>query len=572
MKGSPGVEFLGSAGTGLIAALVGGLVARSLKMPLLIGYLIAGIVVGPHTPGFTADKAVVSTIADLGVALLMFAVGVQFSLDELKHVKKAALIGGGVQLVGTISLGIALGMALGWGLYGGLFVGCALALSSTAVMLRLLDERGELGTTHGQIMLGILVVQDLSLVLMVTILPALASTSSLLPTLGIALLKAAGFLGATVVLALKVVPSMLDAIARTGSRELLLLASVCMCLGTGYLADIAGLGLPLGAFLAGVVLSESPYAHEVFSQVRPLRDVFSSLFFVSVGMLLDPAFVARNWMAVLAVVGVILIGKTLVTALPLRALGWTGTTSLRVALGLAQIGEFSFVLATLGEARELIPKEVSGVLLASALVTLLLAPWVYTSAAPLSRAGRHWPILGPWLRGGSGAVEVVPTDSHGPAPRVVVVGGGRVGRYVAEALQTHNIPHLVVEFDANSAARLREGGTQVLYGDATEEAVLRHARLKSADLVILALPEATSTLLALRHIRTLSPEAKVIVRVHRGDDIPVMRAAGASQVIHGEFEAGVEVIQQTLDHLELPMETVDVYLDAIRQHRYREVE
>jgi monovalent cation:H+ antiporter-2, CPA2 family len=388
MTGSPGVAFLGDVGVALSAALLGGLVARTLKLPVLIGYLVAGVLIGPHTPGLIADGVTVRTVADLGVALLMFAVGVQFSLEELHPIRRTAILGGMAQLLGTILLGLGLGSALGWGLYGGLFVGCALALSSTAVLLRLLEERGELGTKHGQLMLGLLVVQDLSLVLMVTLLPALATPVGLMSTLGLALLKAVAFLGVTVLLALYVVPKLLDRIAHTGSRELLLLASVCLCLGTGFLADRAGLGLPLGAFLAGIILSESPYAHEVFSQIRPLRDVFSSLFFVSVGMLLDPAFVARNLGAVLATVATILIGKTLLTALSLRWLGWSVQTALRVGLGLAQIGEFSFVLTTLGASRGLISPQISGVLLASALITLLLAPGVYASAAPLCRMAK----------------------------------------------------------------------------------------------------------------------------------------------------------------------------------------
>ena len=569
MTGSPGVAFLGDVGVALGAALLGGLIARTLKLPVLIGYLVAGVLVGPHTPGLIADEVTVRTVADLGVALLMFAVGVQFSLDELRPIRRTAILGGAAQLLGTILLGLGLGSALGWGLYGGLFVGCALALSSTAVLLRLLEERGELGTKHGQLMLGLLVVQDLSLVLMVTLLPALATPVGLAATLGLALLKAVAFLGVTVLLALYVVPKLLDRIAHTGSRELLLLASVCLCLGTGFLADRAGLGLPLGAFLAGIVLSESPYAHEVFSQIRPLRDVFSSLFFVSVGMLLDPAFVARNLGAVLATVATILIGKTLITTLSLRWLGWSGSTALRVGLGLAQIGEFSFVLATLGASRGLISPQISGVLLASALITLLLAPAVYASAAPLFRLGRHWPLLKRWLRTPGVATESLPQPTV-TSPRVVILGGGRVGRYIAEALRAHQVEHLVVEFDAAAAARLRDGGTPVLFGDATEEAVLRHAQLAHAERVILTLPEAASTELALKQLRPLAPNATLVARVQRGEDIPRMRAAGASQVIHGEFEAGVEVIRQTLSALQLPELHLEDYLNGIREQRYRE--
>lgn len=386
MTPSPGVAFLGDVGLALAAALLGGLVARALRLPTLIGYLLAGILVGPHTPGLIADEAVVHTVADLGVALLMFAVGMQFSLEALRPIRRTVLRGGTVQLFGMVLLGIGLSLTLGWGLYAGIFVGCALALSSTAVMLRLLDEQGELRTAHGQLLSGFLVFQDFSLVVMAVLLPALADLGAgsvaVLAGVGGALLKALLFLGGTLFLAQRVVPYLLERIAQTGSRELLLLASVCLCLGTGFVADRLGLGLPLGTFIAGLVLSSSPYAQAVLAQVRPLRDVFSSLFFVSVGMLLNPAFVLQQWGAVLATVLTIVVGKPLVVALSLMGRGESRQTTTRVALGLAQIGEFSFVLTSLGAARGLIREELSGILLASALLTLLLTPVLYRRNAP----------------------------------------------------------------------------------------------------------------------------------------------------------------------------------------------
>ena len=284
--------FLFNLGIALGAALLGGLLARLLRLPVLVGYLLAGIAVGPHTPGIIASAATVKVVAKLGVALLMFAVGVHFSLDELRAVRRTALLGGGVQIVATVLLGLALGMAFGWGTFGGLFFGCALALSSTAVMMKVLEERGEIGTAHGKVMLGILVVQDLALVAMVVLLPALAlfvqDGAGALSVVGWALLRAALFLAAVVLLATRAVPALLHLVARAGSREVFLLTVVSICLVTALAAEEAGLGIELGAFLAGIIVSETDYAHEVFAQVRPLRDVFDSLFFVSIGMLLDP--------------------------------------------------------------------------------------------------------------------------------------------------------------------------------------------------------------------------------------------------------------------------------------------
>jgi CPA2 family monovalent cation:H+ antiporter-2 len=581
VKGSPGVEFLGEVGLVLVAALVGGLIARALRLPVLVGYLLAGLVVGPHTPGFNADPKTVQTVADLGVALLMFAVGVQFSLEELNHVRRTALIGGGIQIGGMILLGLLLGLAFGWGVYGGLFLGCALSLSSTAVMLKILEEKGELGAAHGSVMLGILVVQDLSLVLMVVLLPAVATLSTngmaALASLGVALLKALAFLGGTVLLAMRGAPALLDRVARTGSRELFLLSVICLCLVAGFIADRMGLGMALGAFLAGIVVSESGFAHEVFSQVRPLRDVFASLFFVSVGMLLDPAFVVDHWLQVAAVVATILIGKTLLTMVTLHFLGWHGKTVLLVSLGLAQIGEFSFVLATMGTAKGLLGQEVAGDILASALITILLAPFVYGAASRLYQAAMGVPTLARLLNRVPQSDEVARTEGEGgadqddaAAARVVILGAGRVGRYVSDALRAKGVPHVILDYDANTAARLRDHGVQVVFGDATSETVLAQAHPERAELAVIALPDAAATEIALRLLKQMAPSLPVLVRVHRGVDIPRMRAAGADTVIHAEFEASTEMIRQGLEHLGFPDTEVGTYLDEVRQHRYRE--
>jgi CPA2 family monovalent cation:H+ antiporter-2 len=568
-----GIAFLREIGIVLAAALAGGLVARALRLPVLIGYLLAGIAVGPHTPGFIAEKATVATVADLGVALLMFAVGVQFSLDELTHVRRIALGGGAVQIGGTILLGLLLGLAFGWGVYGGLFLGCALALSSTAVMLKILEERGELGTSHGRAMLGILVVQDLSLVLMIVLLPALTSFQSeglrALSVLGIALLKALLFLLATVLMATRGAPALLHRVVHTGSRELFLLTVVCLCLVAAYAAEMMGLGLALGAFLAGIVVSESGYAHEVFGQVRPLRDVFASVFFVSVGMLLDPRFLLANFATVGAVVLTILIGKSLLTMGALLGLGAQGRVAVLTGVGLAQIGEFSFVLATVGSSRGLISAEIASVLLASALITILLAPFVFGAGDRLYRTAMTVPALRRLL---SRAPEA-PADEETPLaemPRVLVLGAGRVGRYVSNALQAHEIAQVVLDYDATASARLRELGVPVIYGDVTSGSVLEKAHPQSAALAVIALPEAATTEMALRLLKTYAPTLPVVVRVHRGDDIPRMRAAGADAVIHAEFEAGSAMIREGLEQLGISDTTIALYLAQVRQHRYRD--
>ncbi|MDX1933623.1 MAG: cation:proton antiporter [Capsulimonadales bacterium] len=576
MNGHSGTEFLTQIGIVLGAALLSGLAARALGLPVLIGYLLAGLLVGPHTPGVVADRAVLGTVADLGVALLMFTVGVRFSLQELNQVRRIALVGGTTQIAGTAVLGVLLGLLFGWGAYAGLFLGCALALSSTAVVLKILEERGEQGTTHGHILLGLLVVQDLSLVLMIVLLPALAALSTegvtALVDVGIALLKAALFLAGTILLATRGVPGLFDRVARTGSRELFLLTVVSLCLAASVAAERLGLGLLLGAFLAGIVVSESGFAQEVFTQVRPLRDVFAALFFVSVGMLLDPGFLAGNALPIGAVVLTILVGKTLVTVLPLRYLGLPGRTIVRTGLGLAQIGEFSFVLASVGAAGGLIAQEIGNIILSAALVTILLTPFVYGSADPVYQSLLRVPRLQRWLNGPTPTVERSdsPAAVCGPdASRVVILGAGRVGRYVSDALRAHDILHTVIDYDGNALERLRDNAATI-YGDATSEIVLEQTAPECAELAIIALPDADSTEIALRQIKRMAPSLPVVVRVHRGIDIPRMRKAGADTVIHAEFEAGTEMIRQGLDRLGIRDPEVDAYIGAVRERRYRE--
>jgi CPA2 family monovalent cation:H+ antiporter-2 len=567
--------FLEEVGIALAAALAGGLIARALRLPVLVGYLLAGAVVGPYTPGVFVSPQAVGMVAHLGAALLMFAVGVHLSLKELGAVRRVALLGGSAQILATILLGILIGRAFGWSFYVSLFLGCALSLSSTAVMMRILEERGELGTTPGKVMLGICIVQDLSLVLMVALLPALAylgaDGSEALTAVGIAVVRAGLFIGATLLLAMRVVPRVLHYVARTGSHELFLLVAVGICLWAALSAHFAGLSMELGAFLAGVVVSESEYAHTVLAQVRPLRDVFASLFFVSVGMLLNPAFIAQNWDAVIAVVLTIGIGKSLISALVIYALGCHGRTAIVAGLGLGQIGEFSFVLTTIGGSQGLIPASIASLILSAALVTILLTPFVYQTAGPLYARLNRISALSRWLNR-QGHVEPVPSTATATKPRVIVLGGGRVGGYVSDALRAKQVPHTVVEYDTTAAARLREHGVPVIYGDASSPTVLEKAHPEAAELAIVALPEEATTEMAIRALKQIAPNLTVVARVHTSAAIPAMHNVGADAVVQAEFEAGTEMIRQSLDRLGFADQEVDAYIEGLRQERYRKEE
>lgn len=565
-------HFLVNLGIALLAALVGGLVARLLRLPLLVGYLLAGVAVGPHTPGFFASEEAVHPVAKLGVALLMFAVGVQFHLKDLLALRRIALIGGGVQILATILLGWLVALALGWGHYGGVFLGCALALSSTAVMMRVLEARGELGTGHGAAMLALLVMQDLSVVLMATLLPSLATLTSQGPGaplgVGVSLLRALVLVVVTLLLAVRVVPAILDRVARMGSQELFLLVVVCLCLTAASLAQVAGLSLEIGAFLAGLVISESDYAHEAFSQVRPLRDLFASLFFVSIGMLLNPVFLAQHWPAVLAVVLAIVVGKGVIAALAIYALGFHGRTSLLAGLGLAQIGEFSFVLTSIGSERGLIPARISDVILSAALITILLAPFVFQAAGPLYARLNQVPALSRLLNRQRREDPQLAEDGH-PEARGLILGCGRVGRHVSDALRSMSIPHVVVDYDATVVARLRSLGVPVVYGDATSDVVLSNANPQGAELGVVALPEASMTQIAVTLLKRLNPDLPVVARVHRQADIARVREAGADAVFHAEFEAAMAVIRHVLVRLDRSHSEVDAYIEEARQAWYR---
>jgi CPA2 family monovalent cation:H+ antiporter-2 len=565
-------DFLTSLVQALFAALVGGWAARALRLPPLVGYLLAGVVVGPHTPGLYAHKELLNSVEKLGITLLMFAVGTHFSLRELLAAKRFALIGGGVQIAGTILLGLAIGIALGWGAYGGLFLGCALSLSSTAVTLRLLEERGELNSAHGALMLGVLVMQDLSVALMIALLPSLATLSSeggaAMTGVGIALLKAAGFIAAALLVAVRVVPYLLERVARTDSQELFLLVVMCVCLASAYLADRMGLSLEIGAFFAGIVISESEYAYQAFADVRPLRDVFAALFFVWAGMLLNVPFALARWPVVLTIVLGIVLGKSLITFLAMYALGAHGRAALLVGLGLAQIGEFSFVLTSIGSSRGLISETISNAILAAALVSLFLAPFLYAASGRIYAALNGVPLLSELLNRAPKSEPALQESDLADA-RVLILGGGRVGSAVSEALQAKEIPHIVADYSAKALESLREKGVRTIYGDASSEEILKKAASPSLELAVVALPETSVAQRAIRLLKRLDPQLPVIVRVHREGAMPVMRESGADDVYHAEFETAVGMIRSGLHRLGRSPAEIEDYVGELRRLRDR---
>lgn len=557
----------------LLAALVGGLTARLFRLPVMVGYLAAGIVVGPNTPGIFANQESMYAVAKLGAALLMFSVGVQLSIKDMNAIRATALGGGAIQIAGTIMLGVILGVVFGWGVYGGLFLGCAMSITSTTIMMRVLEERGEVGEAHNSVMLGISVVQDLSLVAMVALLPALAKLStegfSALNVVAISLIQAVVLVSVTLLLALRIVPYILEGVARAGIRELFVLMVVFLCLVAAYGAYLAGLSLEIGAFLAGMVISESRYAHEVLSQVRPLRDVFVSLFFVSVGMLLDPVFLMENIWVVLVVVAAILIGKGLISALAIYLYRWNGRTVIMGGMGLAQIGEFSFVLGVIGSERGLIPDEISGVILSAALITILVAPFFYGWALPLYKRLNTFPGVARMLNRYPEDISVLPND-NGPAARVIVLGSGRVGRHISDTLRTKGVSQIVVDYNTRVVEIRRAMGIPVIFGDASSDVVLSRTNPEQAELAVVTLPDPGATEAAIRRLKHLAPNLPVLTRVHRGADIPKVREAGANGVVHAEFEASMRLTRITMERLGYSRDEIDDHVRQLRMRRYRD--
>lgn len=537
-----GLELILDLALAIGLALVGGLVAQRLGLPVILGYLLAGVALSPLTPGPHIELERVRTLAELGVAFLMFALGAEFQLDDLRRVGPVGAVGGAIQVLLTIALGLLAAPLLGLETTGGLFLGALIALSSTAVAGKLLDARGELGALHGRIALAVLILQDLSVVPLMVLLPALAEpTETLVPTLALAVGRAALLLGATVILGTRLVPWLLEGIAATRSRELFLLAIVTLALGTALAAQALGLSLAFGAFLGGLIVSESDLSHHAVAEMLPLREVFATLFFVSVGLLVDLGFVLANAAAVLGVLGLVVLGKGLITTAVVVAFGYPGQVALRVGLALAQIGEFSFVLAQLGLARGLIDDRLSSLTLAGAVLSILVSPALFPAGPRLAALGQRLPVVGRWF-----AAPVQGEAEPTLRGHVVIAGFGRVGQELADALEQRGFQYLVVEYDPRRVAELRKRGAPVVYGDAANPAVLARAGLERARVLAVTLPDPVAAERAVRQGRALNRRLDIVARAHGRSTLRLLHAAGATEVVHPEFEASLEFIRHTL--------------------------
>lgn len=541
----------------VVAAFCSGLVMQRLGQPLILGYILVGVALGPHTGGVTVSSVhEIELLAEIGVALLLFALGLEFSLKDLKPVRKVALIGTPIQLGLTIALGFGIGKVLGWDWKTSVWLGALIALSSTMVILKTLMNQGWLGTLSSKVMIGMLIVQDLAVVPLMVVMPLLNDPALGIPALGVAILKAAGFLVAMVFLGTKLLPFLLAKIARVGSRELFLLAITAIGLGIGLLTHALGLSFAFGAFVAGMVLSESDYGHQALSDIIPVRDLFGLLFFASVGMLLDPTFLFENLGTVLFLVVATSLGKGLIFAALAYVFRYRNVIPLAVGLGLFQVGEFSFVLAKVGVSTQSITHELYSLVLSTAVLTMVLTPLLSGQTARLYALSRRL-FPGP-------PIDSVTPPEVGLSGHVVIAGGGHVGGHVASALKRRGLQFVVIELDQRRMEQNRAAGHTVVYGDASHEVVLHAAGLEDACLLLITTPSLVSTRTIAEHARRLNPDVDIVARGSDLESIASLRELKVFEVVLPELEASLEMVRQALLHLDVSVLDIRRDLETLR--------
>ncbi len=550
------------------AAFCGGLIARHFRLPPVVGYLLAGVVIGPFTPGFIGDVATINQLAELGVIFLLFGVGLHFSLRDLWAVKQIAIPGALGQMALATAAGFALTRLWGWSAAAGVVLGLAISIASTVVLLRGLMDQGLLNTRHGQAAVGWLVLEDLATVLILVLLPALSPVGqgNLWQTAGWALLKTGLFAGVMLLVGVRVIPWLLLRIAHTRSRELFIVAVVVIALGIALgAAQFFGVSLALGAFLAGVVISESAISHQVGAEVLPLRETFAVLFFVSIGMLVNPGYVFSHAGQVLALTALIVLGKPLLTLLLGLVVPASAQTMLVVAAGLSQIGEFSFIIGQAAVGLGLLTQNEYSLLLTGALLSILLNPLLFRAVSPAEAMLRRWPW---WWRHLDRAGPVPPPPSEALSEHVVLVGYGRVGQHLVRVLQHLAIPQLVVDMDVERVKHLEQQGIPTLLGDAADSEVLTHAHLERARALVVTVPEEAAAELIVATAHDLAPGVPIIARAETEAGVKRLAPLGAQEVIHPELEGGLAIVRQALVQLGFPEHAVDQYAEAVRLDRY----
>mgnify|MGYP001108267647 CR=1 FL=1 len=531
------------------AALGGGLIARLLKQPALIGYLVAGIVIGPYVLGLVQSTENIQILATIGVVLLLFTLGIEFSFHELKRIRNVAIFGGIGQIVVTTALGVIVAtFLLEQSLREAVIFGFLIALSSTMAVVGMLVDRGEANSVHGRVMIGILLLQDIAAAFAMFILPALAAANgNLASALGVAFLKAGGFIALVLAAGIWIVPRLLRRVALRQSRELFIISTAALCLGSAFAAYYFGLSAALGAFAIGLMVGQSDFAHQALGDMVPLRDLFSALFFVSIGMLIDLPFLAANIDSLLMLVVAVILAKFAVCSGIARVFGYRGKTVPLVGAGMIQVGEFSFVLAELCLGAGVITGYTYSVILGTAVITIVLTPFVFALISKL------WSGRGEAVQVMSQTKKQLAVETPKLTRHVLICGHGRVGSVAAGLLGQLAIPYIVIDLDPRTIAELREKGIPCIYGDAGSQKVLHEGGVEDAIVVVLAIADPVAVRLALDHIRRINPNIDIIARAHSNSELEFLQLRGASEVVRPETESGIEIARHVLCRLGVPV-------------------
>ncbi len=561
------IHLLTNITVALFAAFLGGIVARRLGMPTIVGYLVAGIIIGPFTPGFVGDVNSILELADIGIIFLMFGVGLHFSLRDLWVVRDIALPGALMQMTLATLWGIGLTQLWGWSLESSVILGLTISIASTVVLLRGLEDHGLLNAIHGRVAVGWLIVEDIATVIILVLLRVFADgQSSLLETGLFTLAKAGIFVAVMLFVGTRFVPWLFARMAFMKSRELFILTIAVVALGTAFAAsEFFGVSLALGAFLAGVTISESTSSYQIGADVLPFREVFATLFFVSVGMLVNPLYLWNNAGQTLALTALIVLAKPLNAFCIGLLLRFPARTTLVVGTGISQIGEFSFLLGASAVSMRLLNADQYSLVLASAVLSIVINPLMYRALNPVERwlKGRRW--LSARLSRNEPASQLLPEQL---SDHVVIVGYGRVGHHVVDVLEYINTPRLVIDVEATRIAELTKLGVPTLYGDAANSEILKHARLTHARALVVTVPDEATAEVVVVAARQLAPKLPIIARAGTQQGVTRLAEFGAQDVIHPELEGGLEVVRHMLLRLGLPPLQVQKYTDIVRRDHY----
>ncbi len=537
-----------------------------IKIPSIIGFLITGMLAGPHGLGLIQSVHDVEILAELGVVLLLFTIGIEFSLGNLLQIRRAVLLGGSLQVLLTIGSVACACRAFGLTVNASIFIGFLVSLSSTAIVLRLIQDRAEIGTPYGRTALAILIFQDIAIVPMILLAPILSGAAgNPWQALFFTLLKGIAVIAGFILAAKWIIPKFLYQVARTRSSELFLLTVILLCLSIAWLTSHIGLSPALGAFLAGLVISESEYSHQAFGNILPFRDAFTSFFFVSIGMLLNSAFVLSHPLLVTGFFIIVILIKTLFAGISSFVLGFPLRTALMVGLSISQIGEFSFILARAGMSGRLLTEQQYQLFLAVTVISMAATPFIVAMAPRITSSASNLPLLRKLNRGPRDLPRIDPREIN---DHLIIVGFGINGKNVAGAAKSAGIPYTIIEMNPDTVRRESANGEPIHYGDASQEAILRHARIDTARVMVVAIADSAATFRITEVARHLSPKLYLIVRTRFIQDMQELYLLGASEVIPEEFETSVEIFVRVLAKYLVPRNEIERLVGEVRSDGY----